>query len=154
MSDILSVGSMPIRDDNIIQKQCHSYAPYTSSFENSDEIRIAIQSQDLYVLPSESYICLDIQVSRKTGASHAAVVGVWSSNYAPFLFSEIRYELNGIEIDRTKNVGMTSNIKRFSARTKIVTSNINDVFNDGTLQEKTYSVIIPLNLLLGFCDDY
>lgn len=145
---------MPIRDDNIVRKQFHSYSPYTSSFANNDEIRIAIQSQDLYVLPSESYLCLDVQVKRKEGVAHAAIAGTFTSNFASFLFSEIRYELNGVEIDRTKNVGMSSNMKRFTARSNPVPSSIIEVHNNEAMADKTYSVIVPLNLLLGFCDDY
>lgn len=154
MSDILSVGSMPIRDDNIIRKQYHTYSPYTSSFENNDEIRIAIQSQDLYVLPSESYIYLDVEVSRKEGVTNADVVGTWTSNYASYLFSEIRYELNGVEIDRTKNVGLASNIKRYAAATKPRMCDLIAIYNGGIMQSKVYSLIIPLNQVLGFCDDY
>ena len=34
-----------------------------------------------------------------------------------YLFDEIRYELNGIEIDRCKNVGITSTIKDYISLT-------------------------------------
>jgi len=30
-----------------------------------------------------------------------------------YLFSEIRYELNGIEIDRTRHLGVTSDLKNY-----------------------------------------
>lgn len=154
MSDILSIGNTPIRDEMIIRKQYHSYSPYTTSFNNNDEIRIAIQSQDLYVLPSESYIYLDIEVTRRDGANHAATVGTWSSNFASFLFSEIRYELNGVEIDRIKNVGMASNVKRFAAIAKPQNAALISIHTGTTLAVRTYSVVIPLNQLLGFADDY
>lgn len=105
MSDILSVGEAAQRDTTIIKREYHSYSPYTSnaSYGNNDEIRIVIQSQNLYVLPSESYIAFDVDVSRKAGANHANVAGAWVANYAQFFFSELRYELNNIEIDRVKN---------------------------------------------------
>lgn len=154
MSDILSIGNTPIRDEMIIRKQYHSYSPYTTSFNNNDEIRIAIQSQDLYVLPSESYIYLDIEVTRRDGANHTAIAGAWSSNFASFLFSEIRYELNGVEIDRTKNVGMASNVKRFAAIAKPQNAALISIHTGTTLAARTYSVVIPLNQLLGFADDY
>lgn len=115
MSEILSVDHLPEQDTNIVKRQYHSYSPYTSSFQNNDEVRIAIQSQDLYVLPSESYILLEVNVARKAGVEHAAVVGTWVANYAEFLFSELRYEINNIEIDRIKNPGLTASAKRFTA---------------------------------------
>lgn len=154
MSDILSIGSTPIRDEMIIRKQYHAYSPYTSSFNNNDEIRIAIQSQDLYVLPSESYIYLDIEVARKSGANHATTAAAWTSNFAAFLFSDIRYELNGVEIDRTKNVGMASNMKRFASNSRPQNACLTAIHMGGTLTNRTYSVVIPLNQLLGFADDY
>lgn len=154
--DILSVGCQPHRDDNIIKQQFHSYSPYTSSFENNDEIRIAVQSQDLYVLPSESYIFLEVDVSRKTGTQHEDVVGRWGTNHASFLFSEIRYELNGTEIDRTKNVGLSSILKMCTAihESDCVTSKVMCIFTSEALAVRTYQFIIPLKLVLGFCDDY
>lgn len=154
MVDILNIGSVPFRDDTIIRKQYHSYTPYTTSFGNNDEIRIAIQSQDLYVLPSESYIILEFQVSRKTANAYAEVNGTWTSNFASYLFSEIRYELNGIEIDRTKNVGLTSNVKRFTAASKLRKSSLIHIHTGEPIELKTYSVIIPLDQVLGFCEDY
>lgn len=154
--DILSVGCKPHHDDNIIKQQYHSYSPYTTSFENNDEIRIAIQSQDLYVLPSESYILLEVEVSRKTGQQHENVTAKWGANYATFLFSEIRYELNGTEIDRTKNVGLSSVLKMCTAvrDSDCITSQITCILTNKDVEMRTHQFIIPLNLVLGFCDDY
>lgn len=154
--DILSVGCKPHHDDNIIKQQYHSYSPYTTSFENNDEIRIAIQSQDLYVLPSESYIFLEVDVSRKTGTQHAAVNAKWGTNHAAFLFNEIRYEINGTEIDRTKNVGLSSILKMCTAihESDCVTAQITSIFTNKDIEIRTYQFIIPLKHVLGFCDDY
>ncbi|XP_055309447.1 uncharacterized protein LOC129573179 [Sitodiplosis mosellana] len=154
MANILSIGDLPMQDNTIIHNQYHTYSPYTSSFDNNDEIRIAIQSQNLYVLPSESYLFLEVEVARKTGAEHADVVGRWTANYAAYLFSEIRYELNGTEIDRTKNVGLASNMKRFSATPSPRNCSLIGVHNGAVLNVATYSLVLPINQLLGFCDDY
>lgn len=156
MSEILSVGQSLDRDTTIIKKQYHTYSSYSSSFGNNDEIRISIQSQDLYVLPSESYIALDVDVTRKTGANHANVAGVWTSNHAEFLFSEIRYELNNIEIDRIKNPGIAVNLKKFSATPSIEHRFVRlaAFYNGRALEARKYSFIIPLKTLFGFCDDY
>lgn len=154
--DILSVGTKPYRDDNIIKQQYHSYSPYSTSFQNNDEIRIAIQSQDLYVLPAESYIFLEVQVERKAGTQHQSVAAKWGTNYATFLFSEIRYELNGTEIDRTKNVGLSSILKMCTAIHEFdcQTSQIMATYAGKDIEIRTYQFIIPLKHVLGFCDDY
>lgn len=153
MSEILKVGYLPQRDKTIIRKQYHSYSPYTSAYDNNDEVRIVIQSQDLYLLPSESYISVDVEVKKKaTVAAQAA----WVSGYAPFFFSEMRYELNNVEIDRIKNPGLTSNIKHHVAlpesddRLKQLYSH----FDGKQLEDRVYSLIIPLKFVFGFCEDY
>ena len=156
MSNILSVGSMPIQDNSIISKQFHVYSPYTSTYAANDEVRIAIQSQDLYVLPSESYILMEVTVARKLGAEHAAVVGEWATNAESYLFSEIRYEINNVEIDRIKNPGFTANLKRNAACPAKRLRGLNISFSNAnqTIGVKTYQFIIHLNELFGFCDDY
>jgi len=35
------------------------------------------------------------------------------NNCVAFIFDEIRYELNGVEIDRNRNVGITSTLKNY-----------------------------------------
>lgn len=155
MSSILSVDARPYRDNTITGKQWHSYTPYTTTYGNDEEIRIAIQSQDLFVLPSESYLLIDIEGAAKLGAApdHEAK---FVHNFLAYMFSEIRYELNGIEIDRSKNVGITTTMK------KLVATRLTDKFINGVLQEFEYkkllpaktSFLLPLRFLLGFADDY
>lgn len=155
MSSILSVDARPYRDNTIIGKQWHSYTPFTTSYDNNDEIRIAIQSQDLFVLPSESYLLIDIEGAAKTGATDQQEAQ-FVHNFFAFMFNEIRYELNGIEIDRTKNAGITSTMK------KLVATRLTDKYAADMLQDAEYkkllpgkkSYVVPLRFLLGFAEDY
>ncbi|EGI61751.1 hypothetical protein G5I_09967 [Acromyrmex echinatior] len=39
------------------------------------------------------------------------------NNCVAFMFDEIRYELNGVEVDRNKNIGITRNIKNYVSMT-------------------------------------
>lgn len=103
MSDnVLQVKHPIIQEDRIINQQYHTYAPYTSSYNNNDEIRIAIQSQDLYVLPSSSYILIEFTTARKTTIDVADRQIKFTQNFTAHLFSEIRYELNGFEMGGPK----------------------------------------------------
>lgn len=156
MADILSVGSKPNHDNNIIKKQIHTYSPYTSSYEHNDEIRIAIQSQDLYILPSDSYISLDVSVTRAEGAEHATAVGSWVTGVGAHLFSEIRYEINNVEVDRIKYPGFTSYLKMITCHpdSRYRETVQGSFYSDTTLEARTYQLIIPLYFLFGFCDDY
>lgn len=156
MSEILSVGSMPSQDSSITKKQYHSYSPYTSTYGANDEVRIAIQSQDLYVLPSESYILMEAQVTRKAGDANAAVVGTWSACPEAYLFSEMRYEINNVEIARVKNPGNTVNLKRCISYSSKSLRVVNQTYRRAYKPITTglHQFLIPLADLFGFCDDY
>ena len=76
------------------------------------------------------------------------------------MFDEIRYELDGLEIDRSRNVGITSTIKNFIS---LITSKSITLENEGwdttanilrIPQSEDFNFCVPLNTLLGFCEDY
>lgn len=158
--NILNIGSLAVHDDSIIKKEYYPYSPYTTSFGNSEEIRIAIQSQDSYLLPCESYIYMQIAATTE-GANEANDPAVrFVTNFASFLFSDIRYELNGVEIDRVRNVGRATTMKlRIASRSSQLNgySSLTKALEATTpvhANEKLFDVIIPLSAWFGFCDDY
>lgn len=155
-SKILQVKSPVHQDNDIIDQQFHTYTPYTRSFNNNDEIRIVIQSQDLNVLPSDSYLFIEFASSKIDNTQFAAGEAAFVYNYITHLFSEVRYELNGVEIDRCKNPGITSLLKCLIAcKTEDYMSY--KLYNHYSAQDITtgiYRVILPLRFIFGFCDDF
>lgn len=158
MSNILNIGGSVDFDDRITSIQHHSYNPYTSSCNNCDEIRIAIQQQDLYVLPHDSYLYLEVKIEKKVGVGADKLYPKLVNNAPSFLFDEIRYELNGFEIDKCKNVGITSSMKGYLSfephdmnHMEIAGWNIEEEksANTGVL-----NYCIPLKSLFGFAEDY
>lgn len=153
--NILWLSDKVRTDNSIARKQYHAYTPYTQAYDNNDEIRIAIQFQDLYVIPSESFIYIDVDVTVP-----APVAGVepptprFSKCFASFLFSEIRYELNGVEIDRCKNPGITAQLKRLAASRLDNTMHLIKCYENEEITSRSYQLIIPLTSILGFADDY
>ncbi|KYM96001.1 hypothetical protein ALC62_13350 [Cyphomyrmex costatus] len=116
--DILKIGGAPIFDDRIVKIETHTYNPYANTtFGYSDEIRIPIQHQDLYTLPCESllYIERKFVIKKKEGSTNR--IPKLTNNCVAFMFDEIRYELDGVEIDRNRNVGITSTIKNYISLT-------------------------------------
>lgn len=148
-------------DDKITGIQYHSYNPYTTSFGYSDEIRIVIQNQDLYVLPHKSYIYIEgaVVVNRAAGADpEATPVPNFVNNAAGFMFDEIRYEINGFPIDICKNVGITSTLKGYISFTP---RDISRMENGGWNKESNtpgtagyINFCIPLKSIFGFAEDY
>lgn len=143
---------------DITSYQFHSYSPYTDSFRNQDEIRIVIQSQNSYVLPSDSYLYIEGEFVRDATALDAQVNPIKVPNWPSFLFDNIRYELNGTEIDRCKNVGITSSIKMYSTLTTAQYESLESAgIHSLTVirnNELSFSLEIPLKLYLGCIEDY
>ena len=113
--EILRVHEPIHFSEAIAHMEIHAHRPYASStFGNSEEIRIAVQNQDLYVLPSRSSLHI---TGRLTKADGVAAKMKLVNNAICFLFEELRYELNGVEIDRCKHVGLTSVMKGYASLT-------------------------------------
>ncbi|XP_050456465.1 uncharacterized protein LOC126854115 [Cataglyphis hispanica] len=172
MSDILSITGEPIFDDRIVKIETHTYNPYANTtFENSDEIRIPIQQQDLYTLPCESFLYIEGRLeskkpsdaegesstSRKSSRAESKSLTRLVNNCAAFMFEEIRYELDGVEIDRSRNVGITSTIKNYASLMVERSSILQNAGWDFAAKSHAiddFNFCVPLSVLLGFCEDY
>lgn len=155
-NQILQVKGPVHHESDIIGHQYHTYTPYTPSFNNNDEIRITIQSQDLNVLPSESYLFIELVAAKYDGTPFAQGEAAFVYNHIPHIFSEMRYELNGFEIDRCKNPGITSLMKCMTAMKTEDSMSYNLYSDKGTenIHSGIYRAIVPLRFLFGFCDDF
>ncbi|XP_025266914.1 uncharacterized protein LOC112638819 [Camponotus floridanus] len=174
MRDILSIGGEPVFDDRIVKIESHTYNPYANTtFGYSDEIRIPIQQQDLYTLPCESFLYVEGRLharnnpppasSGESGKSASASkepsvpsTPAWlANNCVAFMFEEIRYELDGVEIDRNRNVGITSTIKNYvsltAERGKILKNAGWDLATgpSGVASTGDFNFCVPLDTLLG-----
>jgi len=87
---------------------------YTKTTFRYSEIRISIQQQDLYTLcKSFLYIEGKLTVKKRNDKSQT----MHGNNCVALMFDEIRYELNGVETDCNRNVGITSIIKNYVSLT-------------------------------------
>ena len=154
---MLDIESGADYSDIITGMEYHAHKPYASStYRNNDEIRIPVSQQDIITAPFESTLHIKGNLSGKK--ANAAVADVSLVNNAmAYLFDEIRYEIGGVQLDRTKNVGITTTIKNCMSIQKAEEDNLKNacwlgVGNTETAASFTYS--IPLKLLLGFAEDY
>lgn len=159
MMAYLNIGRKVFFDDRVIRKEVHSHFPYYStSYGYNDEIRIPISQQDVCTLPAESYIYIE---GETTGIA-AGVTGFVDSNGILALFSEIRYEICGIEIDRSRNPGITSSMKNYISFSENEHENTEhtgwDPFtatpNQNIVSGTKFNACIPLKYILGFAEDY
>ncbi|KAL4107615.1 hypothetical protein QTP88_017939 [Uroleucon formosanum] len=85
-SDILDITSQYETDSKITKNKYHSYTPYTTSFNNNDEIRISIQQTDVYPYLHENFIFLEGMFSETDKVK-------LSNNGYSYLFEQIRLEI-------------------------------------------------------------
>ena len=160
MDEVLKIPAPVNFDESIAHFEIHAHQPYASStFNNSDEIQIVVQHQDLCILPCKSSLHIFGRLTNAAGTAVTQNVKLTSKAIC-FLFDEIRYELNGIEIDRCKYVGQTSTMKNYISLTP---NQQNVAENTGWLEINTdttlildgyFDVTIPLSMIFGFAEDY
>ena len=105
--------TIQIFEESIAHYETHTHQLFASStFNNNDEIRIAVQHQDLCLLPSRSSLHVYGRLTRADGQTPTGTRQL-VNNAICHLFEEKRYELNAIKIDRSKNVGLTTLMKNY-----------------------------------------
>lgn len=157
--NLLDVLSVPTCDNTVEGIEFHSYKPYVTSFNRNDEIRIPINQQDLYILPSASTLYLEgTVIVRKKESKDVAASVEFINNALLYLFQDIRYELNGVEIDKIKNAGVTTTIKSLISMNESESKmshawgwNVDGIKN---INGGSFSASIPLCNILGFAEDF
>ena len=160
-SEILAVERGAAFDNSITQYEYHTHSPYASTrYDNNDEMRIPIQQLDVFTLPAESFLYIEGRLIKEDATKELNVKLI--NNAMAFLFEEIRYELAGVEVDRTKNVGVTSTVKtllsveEYERKHLMNTAWVMPDANHLTTNESTgdFNFCLPLKLLLGFAEDF
>lgn len=156
MSDILAIGNTPTSDNRITKIEVHTYNPYANTtLGNSDEIRIPIHQQDLYTLPCESFLYIEGKVILAEAPPQDIDNDVTlDTNCAAFMFDEVRYELNGVEIDRCRNPGITTSLKTHASISPGKSKALATAGWYRKLDGKDFNFCIPFNMLFGFGEDY
>jgi len=126
----------------------------------TNEIRIAVQNADLCVWPGKSSLRVAGRITKPNGTAVTTSTKL-VNNGISFLFEEVRYELNGVEIDRCKTPGITTLLKGYAS---LKPSQIYSLENAGFSHPRDTGVQtdasgyfddnIPLKLMQGFCEDY
>ncbi|XP_024084824.1 uncharacterized protein LOC112127719 [Cimex lectularius] len=160
MDTLLNVEGKPVFDECIEGIELHSHHPYASTkLEHGEEIRISVQHQDIYTLPSESFLYIEGRFLKEDGSAPPLVAKLTQNAFA-FLFEEIRYEICGAEIDRVKNPGIAGTLKGLaSIKKESVNENTRWTSSDSialniTSENGHFNVCLPLNMLFGFAEDY
>lgn len=155
--NILDIGRKVEADSTIANAEYHTHQPLTTRFENNDEIRIPVQD-DLCTLPCESHIYIEGRMVKADNTPTNKTT--FCNNGLAHLFSEIRYEMNGILIDSVTNPGITTTMKGYVTFSPDESQKYQNAAwftttpNETLVQAGNFNVCIPLKLMLGFAEDY
>lgn len=113
--DILNVTEKIKTDNSIVSYEFRSHQPFgSSSFDNNDEIRISVPEIDNYTVPGESYLYIEGSVRKVEGDGKvASATAKLVNNPVAFMFSDIRYLMNRVQVDSARNLGVTSCMKGY-----------------------------------------
>jgi hypothetical protein len=163
--DVMSIMKSVPFDDTVTHMEWHTHLPYASmTLNNSDEVRIPVQQQDICVIPSLSYLYVEGKLLVETDNSAPKNTNFTNNAFA-YLFDEIRYEINGVEVDRVRNPGIATTLKGYVSFNELnlrlmgnagwISSSSNmDVSSGSTDNNGNFSFCVPLSSLFGFAEDY
>lgn len=148
---MLSVAGRSSAEHDIAEYEYKTHTPFTSTtYNTNDEIRIAINQQDDLTYPCESYLHVKITVK---GVGFRFV-----NNAMAYLFEDVRYELGGVVVDRTRNVGVASTLHNLMALTPLDEKRLSNAGWNGhgaTVDAiGSHTFCIPMYMFMGFFRDY
>ena len=111
MNSILRITDPILKDDSIDKYEYIAYEEIAGTNLNvpGHDIRITIETQDIFTHPSESYLIVDGQLIKADGTLYDRANEVTlANNGIMHLFKRIRYDLSGQEIENIMNVGQAT----------------------------------------------
>ena len=181
MNGIFRITDPILSDDSIDKYEDIEYEPVAGTNLNSSgaDIRLTIETQDIFTHTSESFLIIEGQLIKVDGTLYdAANLITLTNNGIMHLFKRIRYDLSGQEIENIMNVGQAITmlgllkcLDDFSKSkglnqlwykdTTIRANNENNGFNvrrtyifEAANPIGSFSFRIPLKHIFGFCEDY
>ena len=112
--DMLDVNEPNLYDESIRSINYYDYTPQTQANNNTcgHHIKIDINAQDIYTLPSKSYLSIkgQIRMFDNNTAFVATDEIALINNAIMYLFTGVKYELNGTTIESINYPGQTTSM--------------------------------------------
>ena len=181
MSSIFRITDPIPRDNSIDKYEDIEYEPVVGTRLNNPggDIRLVIETQDIFTHPSESFLIIEGRLLRDDNNSYVDNDAVaLTNNGMMYLFKRIRYDLSGQEIENIMHPGQATTMlgllkypddfsKSRGLNQLWVKDNTAIIENDNkgwNVRKKyifnnvrprgTFSFRIPLKYIFGFCEDY
>ena len=113
MNSILRITEPILKDDSIDKYEDIEYEPIAGTTLNSSgkDIRLYIETQDIFTHPSESYLIIEGRLTKENGTPYldANAISI-TNNTMVYLFKRIYYKLSGQEIENIMHPGQATTI--------------------------------------------
>src|SRR5688572_6498277 len=181
-SDILNITEASSVDEGIEKYEWHEYESVArTNLNTAGEIRINIETQDLYCHPAESYLLIEGRLTKATGAAYTNnddAVAI-TNNGLMHLFSQIGYSLSNQDMETIYHPGQATTMLgllkypndfalaqglnqlwcKDTTTTAVIENNKGFEIRQAYLIKNpttrgTFSFIVPLSHIFGFCEDY
>ena len=110
MSSIFRITDPIPRNNNIDRYEYFECEPVAgANLNDPGDIRLYIETQDLFTHPSESFLLIYGRLTKADGSAYANADNISPTNNAMMhLFKSIRYELSGQEIESVTHPGQAT----------------------------------------------
>ena len=116
MNSILRITDPILKDDSIDKYEDIAYEPIVGTNLNApgQDIRLTIETQDIFTYPSESYLIVEGHLEKDLGPPNATNYNrdtdliTLTNNGIMHLFKRIRYDLSGQEIENLVHPGQAT----------------------------------------------
>ncbi|CAF4947043.1 unnamed protein product, partial [Rotaria socialis] len=132
------------------------YESYTGiNLNSSGDIRIAIQNQDEFLLPSRSYLYIEGALTKTDGTKYSKTDVEISiiNNGLMYLFDGVNYQLGNQNIEGYSNLGQATTLKSLITYPR----NYQEAMSYFWMPDAgmgNFSAAIPLSHIFGFCENY
>ena len=182
MNGILRVTDPIPSDDSIDKYEDVEYEPVAGTNLNSSgqDIRLTIETQDIFTHPSESYLIIEGELRKIDNNRYANDDPIaLTNNGIMHLFKRIQYDLSGQEMESIVNVGQATTMLgllkypddfskskglnqlwyKDTTDTAVLADNVgfkirHDYIITNSQPRGSFSFRIPLKHIFGFCGDY
>ena len=182
MSSILRIKDPILSDDSVDKYEDIEYEPVAGTNLNSSgrDIRLTIETQDIFTHPSESFLIIEGELKKENNAHYGNNDPIsLTNNGIMHLFKRIRYDLSGQEIesllhpgqattmlgllkypdDFSKSKGLNQLWYKDTTDTAVLADNVgfkirHDYIITNSQPRGSFSFRIPLKHIFGFCGDY
>ena len=109
MNNILRITDPIPSDDSIDRYEEIAYEPVAGTVASGQDIRLTIETQDIFTHPSESFLIIEGRLIKDDNNSYGNNDPVSiTNNGMMYLFKRIRYDLSGQEIETLVHPGQAT----------------------------------------------